>query len=98
MKKIIFGAVAAMISLAACETIQPIEEPVERPQDGVSVGTSSSASQVASDSIEFTATLGIQSKTYLEYDGYGYKTLWESEDQILVWDANSYSEYSNDDA
>lgn len=87
-----------MISLAACETIQPIEEPVERPQDGVSVGTSSSASQVASDSIEFTATLGIQSKTYLEYDGYGYKTLWESEDQILVWDANSYSEYSSDDA
>lgn len=90
MKKILFGAVAAMIALAACETIQPVEEPLERPQENVSAGRPSEAGSV-SDSVLFTASLGVQSKTYLEYDGYKYKTLWDATDNILVWDADCFA-------
>jgi hypothetical protein len=39
----------------------------------------------------FTASLGVQSKTYLEYDGYKYKTLWDATDNILVWDADCFA-------
>lgn len=79
-----------MIALAACETIQPVEEPLERPQENVSAGRPSEAGSV-SDSVLFTATLGVQSKTYLDYDGYKYKTLWDAADNILVWDADCFA-------
>lgn len=90
MKKILFGAVAAMIALAACETIQPVEEHLERPQENVSAGRPSEAGPV-SDSVLFTASLGVQSKTYLDYDGNKYKTLWDATDKILVWDADCFA-------
>ena len=79
MKKILFGAVAAMIALAACETIPPLDNHAEVQPEAVLSAT---------DSVVFTASIGPQSKTYLEYNNYSYKTLWAEGDQILIWDAD----------
>ena len=79
MKKILFGAVAAMIALAACDTIRPLDNHAEVQSEAVLSVT---------DSVVFTASIGPQSKTYLEYNGYSYKTLWAEGDRILIWDAD----------
>ena len=85
---------AAVLALTACETIQPVETPAERPSGGVSVGGTAGASFQVSDSIVFTASLGAHSKTYLDYNGYSYDLLWKTGDQILIWDADSlYKDY-----
>lgn len=80
---------AAVLALAACETIQQIENPADKPYGGVSVGTPAVGGQSEADSIVFTASLGVQSKTYLDYNGYSYDLLWAENDQILIWDADS---------
>ena len=90
MKKIIFAVAAAVLALIACETIQLAEDPAGKPQSGVSTGSPGGMSCSSPDSILFTANLGVQSKTYLDYDGYGYKTLWGSGDQILIWDQSCF--------
>lgn len=95
MKKMLYGAVAALMALAACETIQPVEEPLERPQENVSAGRPSEAGSV-SDSVLFTASLGVQSKTYLEYDSNKYKTFWSEGDVILIWDPSCFDAGSED--
>ena len=89
MKKIIFAA-AAFLALAACETIQLEEGPADKPQSGASTGSHGGIIGSSPDSIIFTANLGVQSKTYLDYDGYGYKTLWGSGDEILIWDQSCF--------
>ena len=76
MKKIIFAVAAAVLALAACETIQQIENPADKPYGGVSVGTPAVGGHSEADSIVFTASLGVQSKTYLDYNGYSYDLLW----------------------
>lgn len=85
MKKIFCGVMSAFLLLTACETIKPIESP-------------DSFKDVASvDSVVFTASLGVQSKTYLDYNGYSYKALWSADDQILIWDAACLNETSPSD-
>ena len=81
MKRIFIGtAVVAMALLSACETLE-IQESL--PQDMTSAGVSGGAHQVL-----FTATLGNDTKTYLEYDAEKnvYKTLWSENDVIQVLD------------
>ena len=81
MKKIFLGVMSAILLLTACETIKPIESPDSLVDDVASV-----------DSVIFTASLGAQSKTYLDYTGYSYKTLWAADDEILIWDAAHLNE------
>lgn len=90
MKKIIFGAAAALFMMSACEVIEPVDPNTE---NQISVDITMGADQNSSDPIIFTASLAPQSKTYLDYDGYGYKTKWDEYDQILLWNA---SELEND--
>ena len=81
MKKIFCGVVSALMMLTACETIRLVESPDSSFNDVESV-----------DSVIFTASLGVQSKTYLEYNGYSYKTMWSTGDNILIWDAACLNE------
>lgn len=85
MKRISIGTMIACLMLAACEVIGPVED--KDIVESVSDGTCAVA-----DSIIFTATLGGQTKTYLEFNGYSYKTLWDEDDKILLWDASCMNE------
>lgn len=85
MKKILYGTIAAILSLTACETIQQLENTTETYQEEIPV-----AGQEMEDSVVFSANIGVPSKTYLEYNGRGYKTLWSEGDQILVWDTSCF--------
>lgn len=87
MKKYIFGAaLAALVMLSACETVEPQEilsdstasESVSRPS-----GTSGAVNG-GTDLI--TATIGADTKTYLEYDWVSqvYKTRWSENDKIYL--------------
>lgn len=79
MKRIFLGAAAAVMTLlSACEAIGPQES--EQPGYGISGGTA--ATQL------FTATIGADTKTQLQYDTYNdvYKTVWSDEDFIYVID------------
>ena len=80
MKKIFCGVMSAFLMLTACETVR------------LESSDSSSDNIDPVDSVVFTASLGVQSKTYLEYNGYSYKALWSSDDKILIWDAACLSE------
>lgn len=73
-------AFAALIMLASCDTIEPTESFVE----GVSSGSGYSH---AADSVVFTASLETETKTYLDYNGYGYDLLWSGSDKIFIMDA-----------
>lgn len=80
MKRIFKGlAVAAMTVLSACETIK-LQDNVS-PEDGVS-GVDTEKTQI------FTATLGADTKVYLDYDSEQnvYKTVWHEGDFISVID------------
>ena len=80
MKKILIGtAIALMAMLSACDTIQP-QEPVS-PESGVTEG-------VAEPTMLFTATLGADTKVYLDYDSEQnvYKTVWHEGDYIYLYD------------
>lgn len=88
MKKIFISiSIAVFAALSACQTILPQEE--ENPQFSVSGGSGQTVQY-------FTATIGTDTKTYLEYDPYAnvYKTLWSDGDRILVINADTgESEY-----
>lgn len=75
MKKIIYGAIASCCMLAACQTLPEAPEVMSE---------ATSAEQVV-----FTANLGPQSKTYLQAYGNSYKTLWDANDKIIIWDADA---------
>lgn len=77
-------AFAALIMLASCDTIEPTESFVEGVSSGVSSGSGYSH---AADSIVFTASLGTETKTYLDNNGYGYDLLWSESDEIFIMDA-----------
>lgn len=65
--------------LSACENLEIQESEIQ--------GTV--VSDVPEDSeakVIFTATIGPDTKTYLDWDGKVYKTLWEQEDRIYVFD------------
>ena len=68
---------AAAAIFSACETLEP-QQPV----------LDSSAQPVV-----YTAKIGAETKTYLEWDEKigQYKTLWSKEDQIVVYDYDSFS-------
>ena len=76
MKSRLFStAVALMALLSSCETIVEQSISVEvLPTEGQTV---------------FTATLGADTKTYLEYQDGVYKTRWEADDQIFVLSTDS---------
>ena len=80
MKKIFCGVMSAFLMLTACETVRL--EPSDSSSDNID----------PVDSVVFTASLGVQSKTYLDYNGYSYKALWSSDDNILIWDAACLNE------
>jgi hypothetical protein len=87
MKRIYIGiAVAAGLMLSACEAI---ESPVVQ---GSVIGevTAQDPSAGGEESFIFTAAIGADTKTYLDYDSsYGiYKLRWSEGDQILLWDAD----------
>lgn len=63
-----------MTLLSACEAIGPQES--EQPGYGISGGTA--ATQL------FTATIGADTKTYLQYNDGVYKTVWSEGDYIYV--------------
>ena len=73
---------AAMALLSACENLQ-----VQEPENlgSVSIGVSGGSS----DQVIFTATLGADTKTYLEWDGQVYKTMWSEGDNIYVYDLDT---------
>lgn len=74
MKKILFGtAVAAAVMLSACETLAP--------QDGVVEGTVQETERII-----LTATIGADTKTYLEWQDSVFKTRWTADDEIILWD------------
>ncbi len=82
MKKIIFGVVvAAMAMLSACENFTPVEDAPSGNTVGVGSG---SVSQPA----VLTATIGTDTKTFLEWDGNVFKTRWAEEDYFLLWNAD----------
>lgn len=88
MKRIFLCALAACFVLTACEIQNPVEIPDVPAASGVS-GDSAFGSS-SKDSILFSANLGADTKTYLEYDGNGfYKQLWSESDRILIWDGNT---------
>lgn len=76
-------AFAALIMLASCDTIEPTESFVEGVSSGVSSGSGYSH---AADSVVFTASLETETKTYLDYNGYGYDLLWSGSDKIFIMD------------
>ena len=78
MKKIIFGlTVAAVALLSACETLAP--------QEGAA--QSGSVSGTTSDKVTLTATLGADTKVFLEQtEDYVFKTRWEAGDDFIVYD------------
>ena len=80
MKKILFGtAMAALAMLSACETLAPV--------DGAPSGSISGAgSATGSEQVTLTATIGSDTKTYLEWDGRVFKTRWAEGDEIMVLD------------
>lgn len=83
MKRIFIGAATALLMLAACETLEPVQVP-----DSSLVGISSGSGNggvSTTDSVIVTANLDA-TKTYLEYSGGVYKQKWSVSDQILVWD------------
>lgn len=41
------------------------------------------------EAVLFTATIGADTKTYLEWDGEVYKTVWDEDDYIWVYDAET---------
>lgn len=74
MKKILFGtAVAAAAMLSACETLAP--------QDGAIEGTVQETERII-----LTATIGADTKTYLEWEDSVFKTRWAADDEIMIWD------------
>lgn len=83
MKRIFISiSIAVLAALSACQTILPQEE--ENPQFSVSGGSGQTVQY-------FTATIGTDTKTYLEYDPYAnvYKTLWTDGEQIRVINADT---------
>lgn len=74
MKRILSGIALAVIAmLSSCENIELQE------QDAYA----------ESQKVLFTATLGTDTKTYLEWNGSVYKTLWDDDDAIYVFDAET---------
>ena len=95
MNRILSAFAAACVVLSACETISPLEE--QEVSAVVTNPSSSTSGSLQKDSVVFTADLGAQTKTYLEYDSSKgvYKLLWSESEQIIVWDYNTLSdEYS----
>lgn len=81
MKKILYGtAVAVLAMFSACEMLEPLDEELDMAVSGASG---------ASPQVIFTATLGLDSKTTLEYDGEAYKTVWTDNDIIYVIDPDT---------
>lgn len=80
MKYRLFGAaVAAMAMLASCETLVEQEVSVEvLPADR---------------QVIFTADLGADTKTYLEFQDGVYKTRWDSDDEIFIFGTRSDGSY-----
>lgn len=80
MKKIIFGTVvAALAMLSACENLAPVEP---------SVNVSGVGSVLPSEPVVLTATIGADTKTFLEWDGNAFKTRWAEDDGFILWDAD----------
>ena len=80
MKKIIFGTVvAALAMLSACENLAPVEP---------SVNVSGVGSVLPSEPVVLTATIGADTKTFLEWDGNVFKTRWAEEDSFILWNAD----------
>lgn len=81
MKKILYGtAVAVLAMFSACEMLEPLDEELDMAVSGASG---------ASPQVIFTATLGLDSKTTLKYDGEAYKTVWTDNDIIYVIDPDT---------
>ena len=83
MKKVLFGCAVAVLALfSACENLEP---QVQTVTSTVKVNTE--------DAVIFTAGLGVDTKTYLEFEKDVYKTRWESADNIFILATNSDSTY-----
>ena len=67
--------VSALALLSSCETIVPQEMTVEV--------------LPAEEQVIFTADLGVDTKTYLEYQDGVYKTRWSENDDIFLMAINS---------
>lgn len=81
MKFRFFGAVAAALALfASCETLVEQEFSVEF--------------LPTQEQVIFTADLGVDTKTYLEYEDNVYKTRWEQGDRIFILSTSSDSSYA----
>lgn len=83
MKKILIGIAATVVALfSACENLE-IQEP-ETQDVLVSGGSAGTDGKVL-----FTATIGADTKTYLDWNGSVYKTVWGEYDCIYVIDIDS---------
>ena len=85
MKKIIFGiALAAAAMLSSCENLEPVQDELA----GDFVGGVVSGGSSSDGSVVFTAKLGADTKTYMEWSEelQEYQLLWSENDQIFVWD------------
>lgn len=83
MRKIIFGAAVAALMFSACEVIEPQDTLL--PED-VTVSGSGAHGGAAQDSVIFTATIGADTKTLLQWseESQTYKTIWSDGDVISV--------------
>ena len=75
-------ALAAFAMLSACETVE-LKENLK--QDNISVSGTAGGAEAK---VIFTATLGADTKTYLDYDAENnvYKTVWDEDDHIWITD------------
>lgn len=83
MKRFIFGtALTMLVMFTACEVIQPQEE--QLPEDVVVSG--SGVLSTKPETVVFTATIGADTRTNLQWSEYSqsYKTVWEEDDFIFV--------------
>lgn len=94
MKRILSYALAACFMLTACEVQNPVEAPEAPAAPSVSGGSSFGPS--AKDSLIFSATLGADTKTYMEnYGGGVYGLCWWETDRIILWDGNTLNDGSD---
>ena len=85
---------SACLMLTACEIQNPVEIPEAPASSGVSSGSSFGDS--FKDSVMFSATLGADTKTYMESYGSGvYELLWSEGDNIVIWDGNTLADGEN---
>jgi len=84
MKKVLFGCAVAVLALfSACENLEP---QVQTVTSTVKVNTE--------DAVIFTADLGVDTKTYLEFEEGVYKTRWSRGDRLFILGTSEDGAYS----